>query len=95
MTSIYFNVFNGVKKPVAVSSSVDSNPFVFFRSYTPTHKSKMESVYGSRFYNQIDIVKNFILSSIQEAPDELGLPIDILIITKSGKKWIQKKKNCN
>ena len=97
LISIHFYVNNGVKKPVVVSASTEEPPvdeIATFRWREPYPNGIIPGGHPASNSN-IDRVKHFVTTFIKIAPRQAGGPIDVLIVTKAGRKWIQKNGDCN
>jgi hypothetical protein len=48
----------------------------------------------NKTFNRIELVKHLIKLEIQDKPETVGEPIDILVISKENTYWVQKKECC-
>jgi len=97
LISIHFYVNNGVKKPVVVSASTEEPRFdeicnLKWRQLVDPHNI----IAGGRAADNSNVerVRHTVTWQTNMFPRQTGGPIDVLIITKAGKKWIQQKNEC-
>jgi len=83
---IYIN--KGVRHPVVISYSIQPQYLAFLSTgYEPRHKGLVGNLGGGGGALEI---KRFIGIATDGPVDGSGPPIDVLVLTKNGKRWIRK-----
>jgi hypothetical protein len=70
--------------PIIVALSATGAPGIFVQK-NPSYWKE---------HGDIEFLKQLIATDIKAAPQESGLPIDILRVNSEGAEWIQKKPEC-
>ena len=88
MVEIVFTMNKGVKHPVVITAGTDETPLSFISSNHQPPNAKLAVLW--RGETGLLVIKRLIYNRASGSTVETGPPLDILILTKQGKKWVRK-----